>query len=58
MTHFRTNTRLLMASAAFAVLSGQALAAIDGQDLLAKINAAYSAGSGVLKAEIDRGQRQ
>lgn len=51
MTHFRTTTRLLMASAAFAVLSGQAFAAIDGQDLLAKINAAYSAGSGVLKAE-------
>lgn len=51
MTHFRTTTRLLMAGAAFAVLSGQAFAAIDGQDLLAKINAAYAAGSGVLKAE-------
>ncbi len=50
MTHFRT-TRLLMAGAAFAALSGQAFAAIDGQDLLAKINAAYASGSGVLKAE-------
>ncbi|MBW8319812.1 MAG: hypothetical protein K0M47_10830 [Rhizobium sp.] len=51
MTHFRTTTRLLMAGAAFAALSGQAFAAIDGHDLLAKINAAYAAGSGVLKAE-------
>lgn len=50
MTHFRT-TRLLMAGAAFVALSGPAFAAIDGQDLLAKINAAYAAGSGVLKAE-------
>lgn len=50
MTHFRT-TRLLMAGAAFVALSGQAFAAIDGQDLLAKINAAYASGSGVLKAE-------
>ncbi|MBA3039560.1 MAG: hypothetical protein KJ670_06550 [Alphaproteobacteria bacterium] len=50
MTHFRT-TRLLMAGAAFVALSGEAFAAIDGQDLLAKINAAYASGSGVLKAE-------
>lgn len=50
MTHFRT-TRLLMAGAAFVALSGQAFAAIDGHDLLAKINAAYASGSGVLKAE-------
>lgn len=50
MTHFRT-TRLLMAGAAFVPLSGEAFAAIDGQDLLAKINAAYASGSGVLKAE-------
>jgi hypothetical protein len=51
MTSFRTTTRLLMAGAAFAALSGHAFAAIDGHDLLAKINAAYAAGSGVLKAE-------
>lgn len=51
MTCFRTNVRLLMAGAAFAALSGPAFAAIDGHDLLAKINAAYAAGSGVLKAE-------
>lgn len=42
---------LLLAGAASAALSGQAFAALDGQDLLAKINAAYAAGSGVLKAE-------
>lgn len=42
---------LLLAGAASAALSGQAFAAIDGEDLLAKINAAYAAGSGVLKAE-------
>jgi hypothetical protein len=49
MTTSRT-TRLLMAGAAFVALSGPAWA-LDGQDLLAKINAAYAAGSGVLKAE-------
>lgn len=48
---YSCTTRMLMAGAALAVLSGQAFAAIDGQDLLAKINAAYTAGSGVLKAE-------
>lgn len=42
---------LLLAGAASAALSGPAFAALDGQDLLAKINAAYAAGSGVLKAE-------
>lgn len=42
---------LLLAGVASAALSGQAFAAIDGHDLLAKINAAYAAGSGVLKAE-------
>ncbi|MBW8444887.1 MAG: hypothetical protein K0M49_04580 [Arenimonas sp.] len=42
---------LLLAGAASAALSGPAFASIDGQDLLAKINAAYAAGSGVLKAE-------
>lgn len=42
---------LLLAGAASAALSGPAFATIDGQDLLAKINAAYAAGSGVLKAE-------
>ncbi|MBW8283986.1 MAG: hypothetical protein K0M55_10310 [Rhizobium sp.] len=41
---------LLLAGAASAALSGPAFASIDGQDLLAKINAAYVA-SGVLKAE-------
>ena len=49
MTRYHSK-RLLLASAAFAILSGQAFA-LDGQDLLAKINAAYAAGSGVLKAE-------
>lgn len=43
-------TRLLLAGTVFATLSGPAWA-LDGQDLLSKINAAYAAGSGVLKAE-------
>ena len=42
---------LLLAGAASVALSGPAFAALDGHDLLAKINAAYAAGSGVLKAE-------
>lgn len=48
---YSCTTRLLMAGAALIVLSGPAFAAIDGNDLLAKINTAYAAGSGVLKAE-------
>ncbi len=49
MTFSRTS-RLLLAGAAFATLSGPAWA-LDGQDLLKKINAAYAAGSGAISAE-------
>lgn len=49
MTFFRTS-RLLLAGAAFATLSSPAWA-LDGQDLLKKINAAYAAGSGAISAE-------
>ncbi len=49
MTIFST-TRLLLASAALVTLSGPAWA-LDGQDLIAKINAAYLAGSGAIAAK-------
>ncbi|GEO84599.1 MULTISPECIES: hypothetical protein [Alphaproteobacteria] len=49
MIRLRTK-RLLLTGATFAALSSHAFA-LDGQDLLTKINAAYAAGSGVLKAE-------
>lgn len=49
MTFYRTS-RLLLAGAAFVTLSGPAWA-LDGQDLLKKINAAYAAGSGAISAE-------
>lgn len=48
MTHFST-TRLLLAGAALVMLPGPVWA-LDGQDLLAKINAAYAAGSGKIEA--------
>ncbi|MCM2473913.1 hypothetical protein HGO38_10560 [Rhizobium sp. CG5] len=48
MTHFST-TRLLLAGAALVMLPGPVWA-LDGQDLLAKINAAYAAGSGKITA--------
>ncbi|MGV8939331.1 MAG: hypothetical protein ACOH2J_19605 [Allorhizobium sp.] len=49
MTIF-TTTKLLLASAALVTLSGPAWA-LDGQDLIAKINAAYMAGSGAIAAK-------
>lgn len=51
MTHL-TRARLLMASAAFASFAAPAWA-LDGQDLLAKINAAYAAGGQIKAQSID-----
>ncbi|NKN38061.1 hypothetical protein HFC70_17040 [Agrobacterium sp. a22-2] len=48
MTYFST-TRLFLAGAALVMLPGPVWA-LDGQDLLAKINAAYAAGSGKISA--------
>jgi hypothetical protein len=49
MTFFRT-TRLMLSGAAFLSLAGSAFA-LDGQDLLKKLNAAYSAEGGTIAAE-------
>ncbi len=49
MTFYRT-TRLMLSGAAFLSLAGSAFA-LDGQDLLTKINAAYSLQGGTLVAD-------
>ncbi|ULJ73899.1 hypothetical protein [Rhizobium gallicum] len=49
MTFYRT-TRLILSGAAFLSLAGSAFA-LDGQDLLKKLNAAYSAQGGTITAD-------
>lgn len=49
MTFYRT-TRLMLSGAAFLSLAGSAFA-LDGQDLLKKLNAAYSAQGGTVTAD-------
>ena len=49
MTFYRT-TRLLLSGVAFLSLAGSAFA-LDGQDLLKKINAAYTLQGGTLLAD-------
>ncbi|MGO8105743.1 hypothetical protein AB9F46_36265, partial [Rhizobium leguminosarum] len=50
MNFYRT-TRLMLSSAAFLSLAGSAFA-LDGADLLKKLNAAYAAQGGTISADI------